>query len=160
MVDKPGTILTTALEAVALGVYQEVQLHSNSRMKRQHFFTCTKLYTPWRHWTYGQTPSKWFICWTPGGTDCLHSLWISCSSSLETWEEGLTICLCLYEYMCVLSRRMLLSIDNYHQWCITMHTKQFNLMRFSVIFCSLMLKRYYKRFSRRARRLYVIYAIM
>ena len=34
MVDKPGTILTTTLEAAALGEYQEAELHSNSRMKR------------------------------------------------------------------------------------------------------------------------------
>ena len=34
MIDKPGTLLTTALEAASVGEYQEVQLHSNSRMKR------------------------------------------------------------------------------------------------------------------------------
>ena len=55
-----------------------------------HLFTCTKLYTPWRSWTYGQTPSKWFFCWTYGGTNCRHSLWVSWGSSLEIWEEGLT----------------------------------------------------------------------
>ena len=43
----------------------------------------------WRSWTYGQTPSRWFLCWTHGGTDCRHRLWVSWVSSLGTWEEGL-----------------------------------------------------------------------
>ena len=51
----------------------------------------------WRgvlHWTVHsddgsrQTLSKWFLCWTRGGTDCRHNLWVSWVSSLQTWEEG------------------------------------------------------------------------
>ena len=42
----------------------------------------------WQSWTYGQTPSKWFLCWTHGGTDCRHSLWVSWGFSLQTWEEA------------------------------------------------------------------------
>ena len=34
---------------------------------------------------YGQTPSRWFLCWTHGR----HRLWVIWGSSLGTWEEGL-----------------------------------------------------------------------
>ena len=38
----------------------------------------------WRSWTYVQTPSKWFLCWSCGWIDCRHSLWVSWGSSLQT----------------------------------------------------------------------------
>ena len=53
-----------------------------------HLFTCTKLYTH-THWTYGQTPSEWSFCWTQGGTDYWHSLWVSWGSTPKSWEEEL-----------------------------------------------------------------------
>ena len=49
---------------------------------------CTELFTPIAVPDYGQTPSKWFLCWTRGRTYCRHSIWVSWSSSLKTWEEG------------------------------------------------------------------------
>ena len=66
---------------------------SSAHVKRCVELNCTPR---WLSWTYGQNLSKGFLCWTRGGTDCRHSLWVSWGSSLQTWEQvELLILLCM-----------------------------------------------------------------
>ena len=65
--------------------WPEFGVYSSVHVKSCVALNCTPR---WRSWTYGHILSKLFLCWTRGGTDCRHSLWVSWGSSTNMRGRG------------------------------------------------------------------------